>query len=170
MILTFGLQSCVLFLVSTILNFVRHTWNLAYTARWILNDAYIVPPAISIVDPILDVWPFFVLAVLLFVICIRKQLGLWTVMQPWMDGTATMAPVMQPPMYAVPMQGYNGQPMGYPQYPPQQMAYGVGPQQQQMPPPMMQQQQQQHIPREVSPLEASDSAKMPSHELAQDPK
>lgn len=176
-------QSGVLLLLTTILNFIRYTWNLAYAATWVLpEDPDYVPRAVTIVQPMLDVWPLFILLVLLFVISIRKQKGLWSIHQPWMISQPTFAPAMQPQgafvpaqggMYAAPPPGYQGQPMQYQQYPQQQMAYGVPPQpqmQQHMQPQMYPQQQQQPIPREVSPLQPSESTEPSSHELPHDTK
>lgn len=37
-------------------------------------------------DPFMSEWIFTVIVVLVFSIAIRKRNGLWTTMQPWMDG------------------------------------------------------------------------------------
>jgi hypothetical protein len=76
----------------------------------------------------------FVLLVLLFVLGVRKQKGLWTSHQPWMNN-------MNQPMPAALAHGQGGwnqgvmyppqQQPGYQQYPPQQYVYAVPQQQQQ---------------------------------------
>lgn len=114
-------QSAVIFLVAAILQFIRYVWSIAYEATWVLPNNVSMPLAINAVDPIMSVWTNFVILVLLFVIGIRKQKGLWTTQQPWMNQQ-----VMAPP----PQQGGWGQGGMYPQqqavyqYPPQQ-AYGI---------------------------------------------
>jgi hypothetical protein len=141
-----------------------------------------VPNAVTIIQPLLDVWPLFILLVLLFVISIRKQKGLWSLHQPWMTTQHTLAPAMQAPqgawapaqggVYAAPPPGYQGQPMQYQQYPPQQLGYGAlaMPQMQQNMQPQMYPQPQQPMPREVSPLQPSESTEPSSHELPHDSK
>lgn len=37
-------------------------------------------------DPIINGWIYIVTVALVFTIAIRKRNGLWTIMQPWMDG------------------------------------------------------------------------------------
>lgn len=120
-------------------------------ATWVLIDDPVGQPlAIGVVDPILTAWVTFVLLVLLFVIGIRKNKGLWTTHQPWMHN------VNQVPAPVVPGQGgwvqggtYPPQPQPQPlyqQYPPQQYAYA-------MPQHQHQQQgwvQQQPVPQQYS--------------------
>lgn len=42
--------------------------------------------ATMIIDPIMNEWLFTTTVALVFAIFIRKRNGLWTTMQPWMDG------------------------------------------------------------------------------------
>ncbi len=75
-------QSAILFLVATILDFVRCVWDVAYDATWVLPDQDAVTPLwLAIVEPILDTWPVFVLLVLLFTMGVRKKDGLWSTQQ-----------------------------------------------------------------------------------------
>lgn len=87
----------------------------------------------------------FVILVLLFVIGVRKQKGLWTTHQPWMDNM-NQAPTPVVPGVGGWVQGgaYPPQPV-YQQYPPQQYNYAV-PQQQQG---WVQQQPMQQYPQEL---------------------
>ncbi|OIW24633.1 hypothetical protein CONLIGDRAFT_101313 [Coniochaeta ligniaria NRRL 30616] len=153
-------NSAVIFLVATILLFVRFTWQLAFVATWVLVDAPEGQPiAIGVVDPILTAWVMFVILVLLFVIGIRKKQGLWTTHQPW------MANMNQVPGPAVPGQGgwvqggaYPPQPQpAYQQYPPQQYAYAM-PQQQQG---WVQQQPMQQYPQALHGQHSPQSSSPP---------
>lgn len=85
----------MILLVASILNFIRRLWGLIYVAVWLLPGKP-GPLAIDIVDPILNVWIFFVVLVLLYVIGVRKAKGLWTIPQPWMRGAAPPALTGQP--------------------------------------------------------------------------
>lgn len=92
----------------------------------------------------------FVLLVLLFVIGVRKQKGLWTTHQPWMDNVNQM-PAQVIPGQGVWVQGgaYPPQPqLAYKQYPPQQYAYAV-PQQQPQEQGWVQQQPMQQYSQEL---------------------
>jgi hypothetical protein len=105
-------------LVTTILNVIRCTWNVAYDATWINPDKpRALPLALAIVQPILSTWPFFVLLVLLFAMGVRKKDGLWSTGQPWAGngvhvayapagpgGAAPGAQQLQPQAYAQPQQ------------------------------------------------------------------
>ncbi|KAB5566290.1 hypothetical protein GE09DRAFT_732016 [Coniochaeta sp. 2T2.1] len=147
--LEFKRSSAVILLVATILLFVRYTWQLVYVATWILpENSSGTPLAINAVDPILTAWIMFVILVLLFVIGIRKQKGLWTTEQRWMN---------MPPPHVTPGQGggwsqgagvYPPQPV-YQQYPPQQYAYAVPQQQPEQQQGWVQQQGLHHPSQEV---------------------
>jgi hypothetical protein len=116
-------QSCVLFLVATILQFIRAVWSVVYDAAWILPAGAIVPEVVpAVVDPVLNEWSLFVLLTLVFVIGRRKLGGLWTTQQPWNQGG--VAPPMMPQQQEQ-HQGQWGQaaPMVY-----QQPVYGAPPQ------------------------------------------
>ncbi|OAA58648.1 hypothetical protein SPI_06721 [Niveomyces insectorum RCEF 264] len=104
-------NSAVLFLVSTLVWFIRYLWHLIYNATWLLpKNSLGVPLAFNVVDPIFNVWTFFVVLVLLYVVSARKQQGLWTTSQPW------MAP---PPLQPAPgVYNYYYNPAGGPAAPP----------------------------------------------------
>ncbi|KAH8659742.1 hypothetical protein BGZ61DRAFT_485713 [Ilyonectria robusta] len=42
----------------------------------------------QLLDSFLDIWAFFVILVLIFSNAMRKKKGLWTTLQPWMNGVA----------------------------------------------------------------------------------
>ncbi|KAJ9142447.1 hypothetical protein NKR23_g7242 [Pleurostoma richardsiae] len=112
-------SSAVLFLVVTILNFIRYLWSVIYDAAWLLPQKS-TPDAVSVVDPILNIWVFFVLLVLLFVLGCRKEKGLWTTPQPWMGG-ATVPPALSGQPLAPGVAQQHG---GWVQYAPgQQIVY-----------------------------------------------
>ncbi|KAK4452644.1 hypothetical protein QBC34DRAFT_293220 [Podospora aff. communis PSN243] len=119
-------NSAVLFLVATILNFIRLTTEMALTATYGLSEVQRIAPLYVpyIVRPVLDCIPMFVLLILLFVLGMRKQKGLWSNQAP--QQPAPGAPVM----YAVPggqpqPMIWQGQPQGQQQayYPPPQQGY-----------------------------------------------
>lgn len=123
------LKSAILLLVATILNFVRHTWLLVYAVRWSLNDnAGAITYAVYVVEPLCNIWPMFVLLVLLFVLSIRKREGLWSTQQPWGDNQPVMYPYMQQQQMYQPYPPQQQQQI-YQPYPPQQTTYVVPPQQ-----------------------------------------
>jgi hypothetical protein len=75
-----------------------------------------LPEAINIVDPILDLWCFFVLLVLLFVIGVRKQKGIWSTSQPWIGGPVPYGAQQKENQYPTTQMPYQGQPIPYQQY------------------------------------------------------
>lgn len=133
--------------------FIRCLYILIAIALWVLGTEP-QPQAISIIDPLLSVWPLFVLLVLLFVLGIRRRKGLWTTQQNWMNGAAPGQPPYPPGgLYAppLPQMGYQGQYPGQPmQYPPQY------PPQYQQQPPMGGAYPQQYGPHEVSAPHVQD--------------
>lgn len=140
-------------LVTAILYFIRCLYILIATALWVLGTER-QSQAINIIDPLLSIWPFFVLLVLLFVLGIRRRKGLWTTQQNWMNGAAPGQPPYPPGgLYAPPppQMGYQGQYPGQPmQYPPQY------PPQYQQQPPMGGAYPQQYGPHEVSAPHVQD--------------
>lgn len=82
-------QSAILFLAATILNLITRLYGLIYASLFNLagfdwdHESYTV---IMFLDPFLSEWIFTVIVALVFSIAIRKRNGLWTTMQPWMDG------------------------------------------------------------------------------------
>jgi hypothetical protein len=120
----------VLFLVATILDFIRHTITMAIFAHGYLGNPLLslsVGPAIDpavdwVVDAFFNFTPMFVLLVILFALAIRTNKGLWSQPQPgWGYPTVTYGPPMpyppgQVPVGVVPVQ---------PQYMQQQPAQGV---------------------------------------------
>lgn len=82
-------SSAILFLAATILNLITRLYGLIYASLFNLagfdwdHESYTV---IMFLDPFLSEWIFTVIVALVFSIAIRKRNGLWTTMQPWMDG------------------------------------------------------------------------------------
>lgn len=82
-------QSAVLFLAATMLNLITRLYGLIYASVFNLagfdwdHESYTV---IMFLDPFMSEWIFTVIVALVFSIAIRKRNGLWTTMQPWMDG------------------------------------------------------------------------------------
>lgn len=82
-------QSAALFLVATTLNLVIRLYGIICVSIFVLSEfpwerkTY---AAIMFLDPIIDDWIFVVTVALVFFIALRKHNGLWTTMQPWMDG------------------------------------------------------------------------------------
>ncbi|CAK7213547.1 hypothetical protein SCUCBS95973_001830 [Sporothrix curviconia] len=108
----------ILLLVATLFWFVRFTWHLAYNVAWLLpSGSNGAPIWFDAVDPELDVWTFFAVLVLLYVIVARRAGGLWSTSQPWMlsgagagvggGGASFYQPVYNP--------GYGPAGYGYPQ-------------------------------------------------------
>lgn len=74
----------VLLLVASIFWFVRFLWHLIYNALWLLPaTSNGVPMWFNIADPLLNIWTFFVVLVLLYVLAARRMGGLWSTAQPW---------------------------------------------------------------------------------------
>ncbi|KAK3343478.1 hypothetical protein B0T25DRAFT_300208 [Lasiosphaeria hispida] len=73
-------QSAILFLVATLLDFFRLTVGMVTSALYELRERSITRPLslTYITQPTLNTVPWFVLLVLLFVIGIRKNKGLWS--------------------------------------------------------------------------------------------
>lgn len=91
--------------MATILLSVRYIWQLGYVATWTLNDHAIGAPsrAFGVIYTLFTVWVMFVVLVLLFQLGIRKQGGLWTTNQPWMNN------MNEPVLAQIPGQGGWGQ-------------------------------------------------------------
>ncbi len=116
------LQSAVLYLVATILWSIRWLWLAVYVASWLLPERTI-PLIFNVIDPIFNVWTFFVALVLIFCIGVRKQRGgLWTTIQPWgpPQSMDSRQPVVQYVSYPQP---------GFVQQQPVQAGWQVTPQQ-----------------------------------------
>lgn len=115
-------NSTILLLTASLLNFIRMTAEMAITCTYYLRPDWrfrIIPLYVPyIVRPVLDCTPMFVLLILLFVIGIRKQRGLWSTQQPQPQ---QWAPGMQP--YVVPVQPGQQQPMIWQGQPPLQGYY-----------------------------------------------
>jgi len=117
--------------VATILWLIRWLWFLIFDAKWELPDDLIdIPNAYNIVDPIFNVWFFFVVLVLLFVIGMRKQNGLWSSQQGWNMGAGPKPAIVQQPSY---MYGQPPQPTTYGAGAPVAYAHPQQQQQQQQP-------------------------------------
>jgi hypothetical protein len=67
----------ITFLVATVLNLVRNTWELAFDITWVISGKS-QPEYVRVVDPILDVWTTFVVLVLIFAIGCQNEKGLWS--------------------------------------------------------------------------------------------
>ena len=74
-------------LSAAIINFVRFIWKTAYDAAFTIRlysnvgrsgPLLTVPMYVRVIDPILNIWPFAVIMILLFVVGIRKMNGLWS--------------------------------------------------------------------------------------------
>lgn len=88
------LQSAVLFLIAIILNFITRLYGLIYVALFTLPDYYWDHESYTVImflDPFLTEWIYTAAVALIFAIAIRKRNGLWTTVQPWMDGQAPPA-------------------------------------------------------------------------------
>ncbi|KAH6842711.1 hypothetical protein B0I37DRAFT_202135 [Chaetomium sp. MPI-CAGE-AT-0009] len=156
----------VLFLVATILDFIRHTITMAIYAHGYLGnplqallDGSTLEPAVDwIVDTFFNFTPMFVLLVILFALAIRTNKGLWSQPQPgWGYPTVTYGPPMPYPPGQVPVGVVPVQPQYMQQQPAQgipaylqvaqqqqgQQGYYYYPQPIQQQPQQMQQQQQQ---------------------------
>ncbi|KAH8695154.1 hypothetical protein BGW36DRAFT_382207 [Talaromyces proteolyticus] len=90
-------NSTVLFLVATILSLLRYSWAIAIDTAWELPNVTMPLVYADIVDPIINIWTFFVILVLLFVIGRRKQDGVWSTPQQWMSPDIMSQPGGQPP-------------------------------------------------------------------------
>jgi hypothetical protein len=162
--LTYHSQPAVLFLVATILDFIRLIITMAISITRNLTPSrytYSTPPAVyNIVEPFFDYVFMFVILVLLFSLAVRKRNGLWSQpQQGWNYPTVMYVPAQVAPMpapgqqpMAAPMQQQQQQPtQGLPAYlqvaqqqqaqqtAPQQ-GYYYYPQQVQQPQPVYQQQ------------------------------
>ncbi|KAH8659673.1 hypothetical protein BGZ61DRAFT_485659 [Ilyonectria robusta] len=65
----------------------------------------------QLLDSFLDIWAFFVILVLIFSNAMRKKKGLWTTLQPWMNGVALTLVQRVHPIY-VPGPPQHRQPQG----------------------------------------------------------
>lgn len=82
----------MLFLIATVLNFVSNLYLLIYDALFVLSnytlysyDNYDTYTALLFVDPILVVWLSVIAMSLVCAVVIRKNNGLWSTVQPWMN-------------------------------------------------------------------------------------
>lgn len=154
-------NTAVLYLVATILWFIRYLWHLIYNAVWLLPTSSDGAPIwFNVADPLLNVWTFFVLLVLLYVVCVRRQQGLWSTPQPWMQVVAPIGPVA----YSYGPGGYNNG-----AYPPPSAPSSASPQQllQHQPsyqlPNHEQQQYQPHQLHEMPQAPPYQQQQVPSH-------
>ncbi|QPG98283.1 hypothetical protein C2857_007452 [Epichloe festucae Fl1] len=86
----------ILYLTITILDFVRWTFFLVMYAQWILPAAE-NPVWWNLVDALGNTWIRFVQLVMLLIIGMRRNKGIWTTHQPWSaSGVSTMASEMTP--------------------------------------------------------------------------
>lgn len=82
-------QSAIIFLAAIILHLITRLYGIIYASIFNLaaldwgHESYTV---IMFLDPFLSEWIFTVIVALVFAIAIRKRNGLWTTVQPWMDG------------------------------------------------------------------------------------
>lgn len=134
-------KTVTLYLVATVLTAVpRNLWALIYSCLLAFNNTYFyldvdVPTRVVLTQLIL-----LITLVLLFVVSTRKQAGLWTELQPWMNGVAPtmthrhqlyygVGPNGEAAYYQYPAQGQPAMAYAQPQHQ-QQQYYGWQPQQQ----------------------------------------
>ncbi|KHO00311.1 uncharacterized protein MAM_02234 [Metarhizium album ARSEF 1941] len=79
-----GRNSAIFYLVSTILDAIRWLVSIVLLGKWILPQEEL-PVAWDIIDPVLVLWLRLIILVLLLVIGNRRQAGLWSTIQPWMQ-------------------------------------------------------------------------------------
>ena len=173
--LTLHPQTVSLYLVATVLAFVRKLWGLIRFC--LLSYGYVYDlgrPVVSVpVNIIFSLAIWFIVLVLLCCVGIRRHNGLWTTPQPWIDGTAPVAGQQQQQQQQYGQQGWYGQQQvvyqqapGYP--PPNTVMYQPQPAELQQPVNygwQQQQPQQQHeLNSEYLPSEvAADSHHTNSH-------
>jgi hypothetical protein len=96
------LQSAMLFLIAAVLNFITHLYMLFYISIFVLSNFYAYDnyyetyTALMFVDPIITAWIFVAAVSLVCAIVIRTHNGLWTTLQPWMDGQGPPALAANP--------------------------------------------------------------------------
>jgi hypothetical protein len=179
----------VLFLVATILDFVRHTITMAIFAQGYLSNApraVTIGPAIEpavdwIVESFFNFTLMFVLLVILFALAIRTHKGLWSQPQPeWGHQTVVYGPPMPYPPGQVPVGMVPAQPQYVQQQPMQGMPaylqvaqqqqqqqgqqghyYYPQPGQQQQQPQQMQQMQQQQQPQQMQQMQQQQQSDEP---------
>jgi len=91
-------NSAVLLTVAASLNVLRRAWEVTAWARWAWPKR-VDPDYFAVLDLVLDAGPMFVQLVLLFVIGIRKQGGLWSTSQVWTQQALRLTA----PVYAAPV-------------------------------------------------------------------
>ena len=127
------LQTVTLYLVATVLAVVNNAWALVYRCLIIygysndLANTYVG----TVTSLIFGSVPWFVAVVLLFCVAVRRHDGLWTTLQPWMNGvepslTSGLPHHHHQTWYGQQQQMYNPIPM-YP--PPGNAMYQPQPQQ-----------------------------------------
>ncbi|KAK3897779.1 hypothetical protein C8A05DRAFT_19520 [Staphylotrichum tortipilum] len=164
--LFFFIESAVLLLVATVLDFVRLTVKMSLLIHYNLVDPIGYTPSyvFDIIYTMFDTVFMFIALVILFALAIRKYLGLWSKPQP---GWSYPGPgiVYVPAMMAVPVAGPGGvvmQPQQQPQQQPLQPAQNLPAylqvaqqkQQQEMQQQQQQQQQQYGQPQYGQPMAA----------------
>ncbi|EPE07195.1 hypothetical protein F503_07846 [Ophiostoma piceae UAMH 11346] len=95
-------QTSHIYVAAACVWFARFFWLLIYQCGYALPEySNLDEAAIVIVDPLMSLWFFMIVLILLFVIFAKKQTGLWSIGRPWMAYQA------QPP-YAPPANfGYD---------------------------------------------------------------
>lgn len=136
------MQSVTIYLVAAILNvFPRNLWETISLGMAVNDEWTTIDGAINIgISLVFSCICAFVILVLLSVVSMRRQTGLWTVAQPWMHGAPPSNG--QPPMYH--QQQQQQQPLGPP---PGHVYYVPDPNQQQH----QYQQQYQQVPQQQYP-------------------
>ncbi|KAH6617128.1 hypothetical protein F5144DRAFT_596192 [Chaetomium tenue] len=167
----------IIFLVATILDFIRHIINMAIFAQ-----GYVDLAVVYIVEPFFHFTLMFVVLVMLFALAIRKATGLWSKPQPdWAYPTVTYVHTMPYPPGQVPVGMVPGQPQYMQQQQPmqgmpaylqvaqqqqgQQQGYYYYPQPTQQQPQQMHQQpqqmQQQQQPQQPQPVHQQQTQEQP---------
>ncbi|KAG8162649.1 hypothetical protein KVR01_007127 [Diaporthe batatas] len=83
-------NSAMLFLIATVLYFISNLYLLIYTALFVLSnfypyDSYETYTALLFIDPIVVTWTFVIASSLVCAVVVRKNNGLWSTLQPWMN-------------------------------------------------------------------------------------
>jgi hypothetical protein len=150
-------QIARLFLVATILDFIRLTVLMAIYIHVYLANRVVEPVIINVVEPFFDHVFMFVLLVLLFTLAVRKSKGLWS--QPhgqsgWNYPTVAYMPTAQVAGGGVPVpMPYHGAAVQHHQPTPGLPAYLQHQQQQQQQQPQGQHQPQPQQGQQMAPTQ-----------------